>query len=180
MTMNKKGPLQTKLKPRYLPLLVNQAEQMAVIEGWRKEDREKMLLLCEELAISDGPDRFYNLALALARKQYAGFQQVAPLSKWTEVARGYLVVEVERLTAEGLDVKAAASVLAGRPEWKAFLSNTRDGGEGLRVQYQKFKGDRIALVIRDAFKHFVVENRLEEWHKNLLEALENPHPQSHL
>ena len=175
-----KGPLKTKLKPRYLPLLASAEEQLNVIRSWDKEDHDKLLLLCAEMGIDDGPRRFYDLALALARRQYAGFQQAAPLSKWTDVTRGYLVVEVERLTAGGLDVKAAAGVLAGRPEWKAFLNKTRDGGEGLRVQYQNFKEARFAAVIREAFKYYEIQNTLDEWHKNLLGALKNPHPSPEL
>ena len=166
--------------PRYLPLLVSEAEQIAVIQGWQTEDHEKLLLLCDELGIAHGQNRFYELALALARKHYAGFQQAAPLSKWTDLTRGYLVVEIERLMGEGLDAKAAASVLALRTEWKAFLSNTRDGGEGLRVQYQRFKEARFAALIRDAFKRHEAENRLGEWDKNLPEVLKNPHPLAHL
>ena len=176
MADKKKGPLHTKLDPRYLPLLVSEAEQIAVIQGWQTEDHDKLLLLCDELGIANGQNRFYELALALARKHYAGFQQAAPLSKWTDLTRGYLVVEIERLMGEGHDAKAAASVLALRPEWKAFLSNTRDGGEGLRAQYQKFKEARFAAVMRDAFKTKEIQNTLDEWHENLLEALKNPHP----
>lgn len=175
-----KGPLKTKLKPRHLPLLASAEEQLKVIRSWDKEDHDKLLLLCAEMGIDDGPSRFYDLALALARRQYAGFQQDPPLKKWTDITRGYLVVEVERLTAGGLDVTAAAGVLAERPEWKAFLSKTRDGGEGLRVQYQNFKESRFAAVMRDAFKYDEIENTLDEWHENLLEALENPHPPPYL
>ena len=172
----KKGPLKTKLKPRYLPFFVSDEEQLKIIRSWDREDHDKLLLLCADMGVDDSPSRFYDLALALARRQYAGFQQTAPLSKWTELTRGFLVVEIERLTAGGLDVKAAAGVIARRPEWKTFLSKTRDGGEGLRVQYQKFKEARFAAVMRDAFKTKEIQNTLDEWHENLLEALKNPHP----
>ena len=172
----KKGPLKTKLKPRYLPFFVSDEEQLKIIRSWDREDHDKLLLLCADMGIEDGPSRFYDLALALARILHSGFQQAAPLSKWTDVTRGFLVVEVERLTVAGLDVTAAAGVLAGRPEWKAFLNKTRDGGEGLRVQYQKFKQARFAAVMRDAFKCSENKNTLDEWHENLLEALKNPHP----
>lgn len=172
----KKGLLQTKVKPRLLPLLASEAEQLAVIDGWRREDHAKLLLLCEVMGIADGPRRFYKLSLALARKQYPGFQQAAPLTKWTDVTRGYLVVEIERLTADGQDAKSAAGTLALRPEWKSFLSKTREGGEGLRKQYQAFKDDRWAAVMRKAFKMNVHQNTLTKWHEELLDALQNPHP----
>ncbi len=175
----KRGPLETKLKPRFLPLLVSEAEQLKVIEGWRNEDHEKLLLLCKEMGIADTPHRFYDLSLALARKHYAGFQQVEPSSKWTDLTRGYLVVEIERLTAEGHDAKAAARMLAGRPEWKSF-SRAGRGGEGLRVQYQDFKNSRWAAVLRAAFRLYEYQDRLSEWHDDLLEALHEPHPKAHL
>ena len=152
---------------------------MEIVEGWRNEDCEKLLLLCDAMGIADGPQRFYDLSLALARKHYAGFQQAAPLSKWTDLTRGYLVVEIERLTAQGHDAKAAAAVLARRPEWKSF-SRTGSGGEGLRVQYQDFKDDRWAKLMRDAFKLHVHQNTLAEWHEDLREALQAPHPKSYL
>jgi hypothetical protein len=175
----KKGPLETKLKPRLLPLLVSEAEQLKVIEGWRNEDYEKLLLLCDVMGIADTPHRFFDLSLALARKHYAGFQQVGPSSKWTDLTRGYLVVEIERLTAEGHDAKAAARMLAGRPEWKSF-SRAGRGGEGLRVQYQDFKNDRWASVMRDAFRLYEYQDRLSEWNDNLVSALEKPHPDTYL
>lgn len=172
----KKGPLQTKLKPRYVPLLVSEAEQLEVINEWRKEDHEKLLLLCDEMGIAEGPLRFYELALALARKHYAGFQQAEPLTKWTDLTRGYLVVEIERLTASTGNVKSAADALAKRPEWKSFLNRTRDGGEGLRVQYQRFKNHFWAAVSRDAFRLHVIQNNISEWESNLKDVLRNPHP----
>ncbi len=175
----KKGPLHTKLEPRLLPLLVSEAEQRKVIQSWFDEDHEKLLLLCDAMGIADGPRRFYDLSLALARQHYAGFQQEVPTSKWTDLTRGYLVVEIERLTAEGHDAKAAAGVLAGRPEWKSF-SRTGKGGEGLRVQYQDFKNDRWAEVMRDAFKWHEEKNSLAKWHDELLAALQEPHPKSNL
>lgn len=180
MMASKKGPLQTKLKPRYVPLLVSEAEQLEVINGWRKEDHQKLLLLCDEMGIAEGPHRFYELSLGLARKHYAGFQQAEPLTKWTDLTRGYLVVEIERLTESTGNVKSAADVLAERPEWKAFLNRTRDGGEGLRVQYQAFKDDRGAALMRKAFEVSVQKNTVAEWQEELLEALQKPHPSVYL
>ncbi len=174
-----KGPLQTKLNARYMPLSVGEAEQLAVSEGWRKEDHEKLLLLCDAMGVVDGPDRFYELSLALARKHYAGFQQAEPTGKWTDLTRAYLVVEIERLMADGQSAKAAAGVLTARPEWKSF-SRTGKGGEGLRVQYQDFKNSRLAAVMRDAFRLYEYQDRLSEWHDNLVSALEKPHPDTYL
>ena len=64
-----KGPLQTKLKPRRLPLLADTATQLNIVREWQDEDHAKLLLLCNEFGIKDSPDRFYRLALALALRR---------------------------------------------------------------------------------------------------------------
>ena len=88
-----KGPLQTKLKPRRVPLLADTATQLEMVGQWQDEDRAKLLLLCNEFGIEDSPDRFYRLALALARKHCVGFRESCPTNKWTDLTGGYLVVE---------------------------------------------------------------------------------------
>lgn len=182
-----KGPLQTKLKPRNLPLLVSEAEQLKVIEGWHSEDHQKLILLCDEMGIADGPRRFYELSLALAKKYHSAFQESAPLGKWTDIAGAYLVVEIERLTADnnpGHGEIWAAYQLIKRPEWRDFLGmgddpkkpRTKDSGEALRRQYQRFKNHWFAAVSRDAFRLHVMQNNISEWESDLKEVLRNPHP----
>ena len=176
-----KGPLQTKVELRRLPLLADKEQQLAVIQGWMAEDDKKLLLLCDELGVKDGPLRFYDLALALARKHCIGFQERAPLGKWTLMTRGFLFVEIERLTKSkpknpGHTVSWAADVLARRPEWTHFLGrNAADGGEALRVQYQSFKGDPWAKIFRKAFKWHEHEKTLAEWDAEVRDALRDPH-----
>ena len=172
----KKGPLNTRIDPRHLPAFAGDEELAKLIDRWSREDYEKLLLLCDDLNIADGPARFYQLSLALARKHYTGFQQLQPASKWTVLVRAYLVVEIESLVANGLSAKKAAAVLAGRSEWKEFLKSTDNGAEGLRVQYQRFKNDRFADDMRDAHRLHVHNGTLLEWHQRLLDALKNPHP----
>ena len=131
-----KGPLKTKLNRRRIPLLADDAAQLDIIREWENEDHKKLLLLCDELMIADGPHRFYDLSLALARKHHFAFQESAPLGKWTDIAGAYLVVEVERLTNgddnPGHGELWAAHQLIKRPEWKAFLGGKADPGEALR------------------------------------------------
>ena len=97
---SKKGPLQTRLEPRRLPLLADKSVQMKVIEAWMEEDNRKLELLCDEMGIKLGPLCFRDLALALARTHCIGFQERSIPGKWTHSTRGYLVVEIERLTAD--------------------------------------------------------------------------------
>ena len=177
-----KGPLRTRLEPRRLPLLADEASQLEVFRGWDDEDHQKLLMLCDELHIPDGPHRFYKLSLALARQHCAGFKQRAPQGKWTQLALSFLVVEIERLTVDkrkqpGHTVAWAADVLSRRNEWADFLGGRgEDGGEALRVQYQRFKRDKMATAMRDAFKWHKYSETLSEWERGLKDVLRNPHP----
>lgn len=178
---SKRGPLSTRLEPRRLPLLADEAKQLEIIDGWIQEDHEKLLLLCDEMGIAEGPHCFYQLALALARKHYVGFQERNLMGKWTNVTSGFLVVEIERLTKApnrkpGHTAKWAAGQIAKRPEWRAFLGGSGiDPGEALRVRYQSFKGDRWAKIMRKAFKWHEHHETIGEWELELRDTLRHPH-----
>ena len=182
-----KDPLKTKLKPRKLPLLVPVSIQKEIIKVWQEEDHEKLLMLSQEFGIEEGPQQFYELALGLARKYHIGFQESKPLGKWTDLAGLYLVVEIERLTADGKPGNGelwACYQLIKRQEWRDFMKmgkdlkkpKTKESGEALRKQYQRFKKYPVAAAGRDAFKLHELQNTLGEWESNLRDALRNPHP----
>lgn len=182
-----KAPLKTKLKPRKLPLLLEEAEQIKLINSWVREDHEKLLLLMEYFGIAEGPNQFYELALSLARTYHPGFQVENPRGKWTDLAGGYLVVEVERLTADkkpGHTALWACYQLIRRPEWRVFLGmgddprdpKTKDSGEALRKQYQKFKKSTYSKLLRKVFKIHESEGTVTEWASQLHDVLRNPHP----
>lgn len=182
-----KGPLKTKLKPRKIPLIASDEDRKNASLAWAMEDREKLLLLCAEIGIADGPNCFYELSLALAKKHYPAFQEATPLGKWTSLTAGYLVVEVERLTADskpGHSELWACYQLIKRTEWRDFLglgddpkkSERQDPGEALRRQYQKSKKDRWSEVMRDAFKFHESQETVPLWEVDMKEALRRPHP----
>ena len=181
--MAKNGPLRTRIEPRRLPLFVDETRQLEVVCQWMEEDHQKLLLLCDEMGVPEGPDRFYQLSLELARKHCIGFQERIPQSKWTLVTRGCLVVEIERLTADrrkqpGHTVTWAADILSRRDEWAEFLGGKGERpDEALRVQYQKFKRDPFAKIWRKAFKWHEYSDTLSEWETLLLDALRKPHPE---
>ena len=190
-----KGPLQTKLKPRRVPLLADTATQLEMVGQWQDEDRAKLLLLCNEFGIEDSPDRFYRLALALARKHCVGFRESCPTNKWTDLTGGYLVVEVNRLTADrrrspGHTVSWATDQIAKRAEWAAFLGGRgEDRGEALRVQYQAFQAKPWSNLMWGLFKDWenVRQLGLEvatrdsfDWHTRLLDALRRPQTHENL
>jgi hypothetical protein len=185
-----KGPLQTKLEPRLLPLLADRVQQLEVVAEWVEEDHGKLLALCAAMHIEDGPNQFYNLALTLARKHIVGFQERKPTRKWTPVTLGYLVVEIERKMEGrrnhlGHTASWAADVLAkgdnrdpGKDRWRKFLGGKgEDRGEALRVQYQAFWNDPWARICRKAFKLHLQQETLPEWEKGLDEALTKPDSQ---
>ena len=180
----KKGPLQTKLEPRYLPLIGGDEFRAQVIREWVDEDHAKLVLLAKEMGVSVGEHMFYQLALALARKHCIGLQQRSPTGKWTELPRSCLVVEIERLTADkrrvpGHTVTWAAKVLSTRPEWAEFLASASGAAESLRVQYQKHKKSRMAAMSRKAFKMYRHEDAVDQWDQMVLSALRSPHPPQH-
>jgi hypothetical protein len=173
--------LKTKVEIRRIPLDASQAEIDRLEHEWQLEDFRKLKLLCDELGIPDGPERFYTLALELARRLYPGFQEIAPKGKWSTLRLAYLVVEIERLTGKlGISAsatakhsaKSAAAVLAKRPEWLAVLgANRTDPGEALRVQYASFKDEKWASVMRDAFETYEINNALAKWQLDMADAL---------
>ncbi len=177
-----KPPAKRKREPRLLPLLADEQTQMAVISRWAEEDREKLELLAHQMGVADGPNRWYGLALALARKHEPGFKEVAQPGKWNDAVRGMLVVEIERLTGDrrlagkrpdnpSHTATWAAEILRRRDEWADFLHGSVDPAEALRVQYSRFHKDRWADLARDAFKYHRHMNTIAEWESELRDAL---------
>lgn len=170
-------------KPRKLPLLADETQQLEVIKRWAQEDDDQLARLADDLGIADDPGRWHRLALALARKYEPAFMERALQVKWTPVTRGMLVVEIERLTGDrrltskfpdnpSHTATWAAGILSKRPEWKDFLHGGEDPAEALRVQYSKFHRDKWAQVCRDAFKLHQLHKTVAKWEMELRDALE--------
>lgn len=187
VTSQSNNLLKTKLEPRRLPLLETESVKKEIVKSWEEEDYKKLILLCKELGIGQGPDQFYELALQLARKHHVGFQESTPRGKWTEIAGAYLVVEIERLTADRKPVRSelwACYQLIQRPEWIEFLGmgddprkpKTQDSGEALRKQYQRFKKSSLAAAARKSFKLCELQGDLSKWEAELRDVLRNTHP----
>src|SRR5215208_494800 len=170
-----KGKLATPIKPRRVGLLMDEAAIHEQTAKWDEEDYQKLLLLCQHYAIAESPRMFYQLALSLARDFVDGFQERKPRgrkSKWTDLNKGALVVEIERIAkpddpAHG--VAWAAKQLAKREPWKSFIE-AKDSGElspdpaeALRQAYYNFKDDRRAGLTRKAFEMHQHNNAISEW-----------------
>lgn len=150
-----------------------------------EDDSAKLLLLCQYYGIKASPTMFYELSLALAREIYPEPKKRGRKSKWTDLNKGALVVEIERLVkpdnpSHGVDW--ACCVLAKREPWASFLE-TKDGNslsadpsEALRQIYFKFRRDKWANVSRDAFKRYEHEGAMALWDKSVFDFVRNPHP----
>jgi hypothetical protein len=147
----------------------------------------KSCSLCQHYAIPEGPRRFYQLALSLAQDFVEEFQERRPRgrkSKWTNMNKGALVVEIERIAkpddpAHG--VTWAAKQLAKRKPWKSFIEAkdsgelTPDPAEALRQVYYDFKDDRWASIMRKAFALDQHNNTISEWERSVVDFVNNPH-----
>lgn len=147
-----------------------------------EEDYAKLLLLCKQYGIKQGESMFFQLSLALAREIYPEPKKRGRKTKWTDLNKGALVVEVERLVnaddpAHG--VEWACRVLAGREPWESFLEMKEgsnfgpDAAEALRQVYFKFRRDKWAAVSRDAFKQYEAEDAITAWEERVSDFVKN-------
>ena len=60
-------------KSRRMPLLASDDHRVKVILEWAEEDTQKLLELCKIFEIGEGPNQWFNLALALAAALLAGY-----------------------------------------------------------------------------------------------------------
>jgi hypothetical protein len=162
------------------------AQLDAVTKRWAQEDMEKLLLLCDHYEIERGPTMFAELALSLAEEYVPAFREYKAHrpTKWTDLNKGALVVEIERRVTNDptRGVKWAAAQVAKEEPWRSFLE-VREGeetypdpGEALRKVYYGFRGNKWAMVMRDAFKLHKVKGTLNEWDAQVVDYVRNPHP----
>jgi hypothetical protein len=175
-------PPKAKRPERLVPPLATDQERFALLARWDHEDIEDLQRLANDMGISEGPDRWYWLALALARKHEPEFKFQKTQRKWLEHRCMMLVVEIERLTGdERLTGKRsenpsrtaawAAGVLAKRKEWSDFLNSPTNPAEALRVKYSKFHKTGFAVVARKAFKWHELNDDVAGWESEVRHAL---------
>jgi hypothetical protein len=148
------------------------------------EDYAKLLILCQHHGIEEGPARFFQLALALARELYPEAKRSGRKSKWTALNQGALVVEIERRVVPGAPahgVEWACRQLCQSEPWASFLAVKGSGGgasdpaEALRQVYYAFKKDKWAAVMLDAFRFNEAAGTLAQWDRLVADAVRNPH-----
>ncbi len=173
-----KGKLAERVDPRRVGLLSTEEYAKKQFAKWTDEDREKLLLLCDEFGVKTNNFMFENLALALAREYVPGFQEkrkTGTKTKWTQWRLGMLVVELERIREDrGCSVLDAASILSRLEPWASFSKAreshlTPDKAMSLKKQYDMFKGNKWAIACRGAFKYRVVMETVDEWDAELIE-----------
>ncbi len=124
---------------------------------------------------------FYELALTLARELYPEPKKKGEKTKWTDLNRAILAVEIERLIREdGKSVSRAANCLAAREPWTSFLrgndsnETTPDPGEALRRSYYQIVDDRLVRMLNIIFETFETSGRINQWDKYVEDFLQNP------
>ncbi|EKS9889518.1 hypothetical protein BTK96_006580 [Burkholderia pyrrocinia] len=134
---------------------------------------EKLPLLFKHYGVQQGD--FVALAMSMAVDLIPGFQvetevkRAGPKTKWDDVARGYLAVELERQRQRNprQSIKAAAGHLAKREPWKSYVSGA-DPAERLRQEYENAKNARWTKVCRDAFRYHEATGTVSEWDETIL------------
>ena len=180
MALKLTGPLNNFREPRRLGLLASEEDKSERYVAWATEDFENLNLLCAHFGLSDGPDKYYLLALRLASEAVPCFQEKSKEGrpkKWTEFELGVLAVETERITTTGVSRICAAAILARRAPWKGFLegwgneginSIGKDPAAALMTAYKSAKAARFTSVVRGAFKYHEANNTISEWDKTVL------------
>lgn len=155
------------------------------IERQAADDHAKLLLLCEHHGIKPSPSMYYELALALARELYPEPKKRGRRSKWTDLNRGTLVVEVERIAKPddpSYGVAWACQQLAKREPWLSFLETAESGcsspdpAEALRRVYYDSKDARWTNLTRDVFALHQARGTVDEWADLVDDCVRNPHP----
>jgi hypothetical protein len=146
------------------------AELMTLRTQWEEQDRARVEALCDQYGIPPDPDRFYRLALLLARQLHPEPKPPARKKKWTAPIKAMFVIEVDRLVrddpAHGLSW--ACKQLARQERWRDFLEGD-EPEENLRQNYYKFKKTsrgsiNMSLhVMREQFKECQESGNLKEW-----------------
>lgn len=146
---------------------------------YETEDRAKLELLCQHYGIEDSPHKFYELALKLARELHPEPRKRGRKTKWTGLAMGALLVEIDRIksTDDPLHgVEWACGQLAKTEPWLSFLETkdsnnfASDPAEALRKVYYEFRDHHWVKLFRESFIRYESEGRLEEW-ENLVISL---------
>ena len=172
------GPLAIPIGPRRITNYLNKDQVEVIIQGWVREDWEKLLLLCEEYKIATDDSMFRNLSLALARDFVPGFKEKkkrGQKSKWTPAHQGVLVVELELKKHDyNCSITKAAELLANQEPWMSFLKprdkmekSPLNPGEALRKQYNKTYKTGWGGLYRRRFVQLHESDQLHEWESML-------------
>lgn len=161
---------------RKLSLLDLRETTLETLTDWERDDLERMNLLREELGVPEMADKeamWFQVALALARRLKRAPKSKGRDPKWTDLVRGVLVVEVDRIVEGkrfGASVSQACSDLAKKLPWRDFLeqidskrASSSDPKEALRKQYQEGRRTTWLKAVRAAYLMHRETNTLQEW-----------------
>lgn len=185
MTNKKKPPKRKGLLAEPLPPLRQQgiiAKYLVRKPGELTEPEKEMLklevfklgLLADTYEISDeSNDRYFWLALYLAREYEPGFQQQRDGSgrktKWYRSEIQALIIDMEKLMVKGNRSKGArwaAEQLAKKEPWKSFIhQGSINPGEALRQRYQSNKRKEVATDGRNLYRELVINGKENIWNE---------------
>lgn len=178
------SPLEKPLEPIKLGLLADDAAINHAASERAAAEWDRMQALLEHFAIDPAsPDKWYSLALRLAREHLPAFREAAKRGaprRWDEVRLGYLHAEVDALKEAGLSVEDACRKLSQVSVWAAFLEPSQkdaartlgpDPAEALRRAYFAGCDARWVSICKDARQYDLLVGGEERWLKSLEDAL---------
>ena len=143
------GDLASSIVEQPLGLLATEQQRVAHDMAMLEEELRRLELLLRHYRVSDGPDRWFMLALALAREHVPGFGRAQPPGRKPTstgplgMFAAYAVVCIDRLRDADprLTIVDAAAALSEMSPWKQARKTT----EALRVMYHRGRKDGRAL-----------------------------------
>lgn len=151
----------------------NEQERAAAIREYIEDEYCRMVALADSLGIPNNLNRWYTLALHLAREhvpELGEAKRIGSPKKWGNFELGVLAVEIERALQRGeRTIGSAAAVLAKREPWKSFLQvkgGTYLGPDpvaALVKQYSIAGKAPFTSIVRKAFKYHEATDTVAEW-----------------
>ncbi|HEY8036488.1 MAG TPA: hypothetical protein VIF37_12980 [Methylobacter sp.] len=164
-----------------LPGLLPSPDDLDRFKKYENEDMLRMQTLCFKHGIQESPSMWYDLALILARELYPERKKAGRKSKWTDLNKCYVVVEIERMMGGGVKtVDSAAYQLSKKEPWRSFIetkdldTTSADPGEVLRKIYFSTHKDKWADMWRDAFCYHELTGSIDLWDKIIFDEFNNP------
>lgn len=176
------GPLLEPLPPLQLGFISAEEQNQREIDKRIAAEMSKMELLAEHLGISDGPAKWYQLALELARPVVPGLQEEKPKGrprKWGNLEQGFLYAEFERLKRAGCSQDEASRALAKKEPWRSFVGSWAPGkattgsdpAQALLAELKSARKSPLSQIAWEAYLYHEHTDTIAEWEHFVLQAM---------